>query len=105
MTKEELTKKVENFLRIISKDRDRLYFICTKKAIGDLGLNEKTKVAGYDGINLPLEQDFPTVKVPYTEMGRTALEEMLDPEFRMPQIVKLQPEIIMHAKSGGELIR
>ena len=35
MTKEELTKKVENFLRIISKDRDRLYFICTKKAIGD----------------------------------------------------------------------
>ena len=32
-------------------------------------------------------------------------EEMLDPEFRMPQIIKLQPEIIMHAKSGGELIR
>ena len=76
-----------------------------KKAIGELGLDGKTGVAGYDGINLPLEQDFPTVKVPYTEMGRTALVEMLDPEFRMPQIVKLQPEIIMHAKSGGEVIR
>ena len=76
-----------------------------KKAIGELGLDGKTGVAGYDGVNLPLGQDFPTVRVPYTEMGRTALEEMLDPEFRMPQIIKLQPEIIMHAISGGELIR
>ena len=76
-----------------------------KKAVGELELNGKTGVAGYDGINLPLEQDFPTVRVPYTEMGRTALEEMLDPEFRMPQIIKLQPEIIMHGKTGGKLIK
>ena len=76
-----------------------------KKAIGELELTGKTGVAGYDGINLPLEQDFPTVRVSYPDMGRTALEEMLDPEFRMAQVIKLQPEIIMHAKSGGKLVR
>ena len=96
-----LKKKKTDF---IFAANDHLAF-GAKKAIADLDLNGKTGVAGYDGISLPLEQDFPTVKVPYTEMGRTALEEMLDPEFRMPQIIKLQPEIIMNAISGGEVIR
>ena len=76
-----------------------------KKAVGELGLDGKTGVAGYDGINIPLGQDFPMAKVPYTEMGKTALEEMLDPEFRMPQVIKLQPEIIMHGRTGGEFVR
>lgn len=96
-----LKKKKTDF---IFAANDHLAF-GAKKAIADLDLNGKTRVAGYDGISLPLEQDFPTVKVPYTEMGRTALEEMLDPEFRMLQVIKLQPEIIMHAISGGEVIR
>lgn len=70
------------------------------KAIMELGLNEKTGIAGFDAINTFPGRDFPTARVPYTEMGRIGLAEMLNPKFRLPQVIKLQPEIIMHDGAG-----
>ena len=67
-----------------------------RRAVEELELHTKTGIAGYDGITVLPGRGIPTVKVSYTEMGKTGLAEMLDPEFRMPQVIKLQPEIVMH---------
>ena len=91
----------ETVLKFLKKKKTDFIFAANdflafgaKKAIVELGLNGKTGISGYDGMNTLLEREFPTVKIPYTEMGRTAFAEMLNLEFKMPQVIKLRPKIV-----------
>ena len=95
---------VLNFLK--SKKTDFIFAandylaLGAQKAIEELGMTQKIGIAGYDALATLPGEFFPTVKIPYTEMGKIGLAEMLNPDFRMPQVVKLQPEVIMNDNAG-----
>ena len=64
------------------------------KAVEDAGKLDQICVTGYDGIHLIHVSEVSTVKVPYTEMGKTGMEKLLDPEPLNGCIIKLPPEIV-----------
>ena len=66
-----------------------------QKALEELKLSDKIYISGHDCLHNLQGSGFPTVKVAYTEMGKVAVEKMLDPDSKMQTVIKLLPEIKM----------
>ena len=64
------------------------------KAAKELGLSEKICITGYDCVQDIIQNEFSSVKVPYTEMGRISMEKILEEEPPAGALIKLTPEII-----------
>jgi DNA-binding LacI/PurR family transcriptional regulator len=71
------------------------FAIGAKKAIDELGLGDKIKVVGNGGLNPPQEWLAATAITQYAEICETGLQEMLNPEFKMPKVLKIQQKIIL----------
>jgi DNA-binding LacI/PurR family transcriptional regulator len=69
-----------------------------RKVIEEMGLSDEIGVAGYGGFDYSAEERISTVHSPLREMCQRGFSEMLNPEFRMPQVIKLMPEIIVCSK-------
>lgn len=78
-----------------------LFAYGAKRAVEELGLQERVQISGYDCIhNLP-DYSVPSVKVCYTEMGKKGFEKMLKEDVKMQTITKLPPEIIRKSNIAG----
>ena len=71
------------------------FAIGAKKAIDELGLGEEIKIVGNGGFFSQQEGFSAIAKTQYKEICTTGLQGMLNPEFKMPQVLKIQPEIIL----------
>ena len=75
-----------------------------RDAVRSSGINS-VKVSGYDCMTpeIILNRDYPTVRVPYSEMALTAMK-LINSDFEPGQIITLAPEIVSHNNNTKEVI-